>query len=133
MSEKKPIVGASVLVQNNQDDVLLVKRLNEPGKDLWAFPGGKVDAGETVEEAAVREVKEETNIDTKLVGLLGSYDIIGEDYHFITVCYIGEYEGSEIVPGDDVDDSKWVSIDELETVSLTNTSETALSDADILR
>ncbi len=132
MSGNRPIVGASVLVRNDKNEVLLVKRLNEPGKNLWAFPGGKVEADETVEETAVREVEEETNIQTELIKLLGAYDIIGEDYHFVTICYLGESKNSNIIYSAEVSDSKWFPIEDLKEIGLTSTTETALIDAGVL-
>ena len=67
-----PKVVAVVLVE--QGDKILVGRRNiEPGKGKWSFPGGYVDRGERVEDAARREVKEETNLDIRLSNLLGVY------------------------------------------------------------
>ncbi len=132
MSENKPIVGASVLVRNDEGEVLLVKRLREPGKNLWAFPGGKVEPGETVEETAVREIKEETNISTKLDKLIGAYDIIGEDYHYVTICYLGESKNSNIVSSSEVGESKWFPVEKLGEIRLSSTTKSALFDVGIL-
>lgn len=132
MTKKQPIIGASALVRTNKKDILLVKRLNEPGESLWAFPGGKVDPGETVEETAVREVKEETNIKIKLTELMGPYDIISDDYHYVTICFKANPCNKDIIVGSDVGMSKWVSPSDLHDFDLTSTTEMALKDASIL-
>lgn len=132
MLREYPVVGASALVRKNGGEVLLVKRLNEPGKMKWALPGGKVDYGETVEQTAVREVKEETSIDIELNELLGPYNIIGENYHYVTICYSGNPKNTEIVSGSDVERAEWVTPENLNELTLTSTTEKALKDADIL-
>lgn len=131
--EKRPILGASVLVRRDSGHILLVKRLNEPGKLSWAFPGGKVEYGETVERCAVREIKEETSIDVKLKGLLGPYDIISENYHYVTVCFMGDPQNTDVVPGPDVGEARWFPIKGLEEVKLTPSTRRALEDAGVLR
>src|SRR4051812_8749045 len=67
-----PKVVAIVVVQHAKT-LLLGKRAIEPGKDLWSFFGGYVEQGEKVEDAAIREVKEETNLDVQLEGFIGIY------------------------------------------------------------
>lgn len=62
-----------VVVVRQRDKLLLGKRNIEPGKGLWNFCGGYVELGETVEEAAIREVKEEANLDVELESLVGIY------------------------------------------------------------
>lgn len=132
MKDQRPIVGASVLVKREGGDVLLVERLNDPGRGEWALPGGKVDYGETVEHAAVREVKEETNVDVELRELLGAYNIIGEKYHFVTISFLGEPKTTDIVSGADVGLADWINPENLGKKALTETTVEALNDAEVL-
>ena len=67
-----PKVAATCIVERDQK-VLMIKRGNEPGIGLWSFPGGYVDRGEVVEEAAVREVLEETNLEVEVDYLVGLF------------------------------------------------------------
>jgi ADP-ribose pyrophosphatase YjhB (NUDIX family) len=67
----KPVAAAIPVTQTNR--IILLRRAFEPGKDLWTFPGGFVDLGETVEEAARREAKEELDIAIELGALVGVY------------------------------------------------------------
>jgi 8-oxo-dGTP diphosphatase len=62
-----------MIIEYPDGDLVLVRRGVEPFKDSWAIPGGGVEAGETVEEAAVREAKEETGLDIELETLVGVY------------------------------------------------------------
>ncbi len=132
MPDRYPVVGASVLVQREDGHVLLIERLRDPGKMLWAFPGGKVECGETVEEGAMREVKEETNINVNLKGLLGPYDIISEEYHYVTICFLGKPTNMDIDSSSEVGGADWFSPEELRETELTSTTEQALKDTNIL-
>lgn len=132
MDGKYPIVGASALVRRENGLVLLIERLFEPGKFKWAFPGGKVENGETVEEGAVREVKEETNIDVNITGLLGPYDIIDEDYHYVTICFKAKPTNLDLDTSSEVGEAIWASPEDLEGKDLTSTTESALRDAGII-
>ena len=67
----KPVAAAIPIDQD--DNIILLKRGFDPGKDLWTFPGGFVDLGESVEQAAQREAQEELKIDIELTGLVGVY------------------------------------------------------------
>jgi ADP-ribose pyrophosphatase YjhB (NUDIX family) len=67
----KPVAAAIPVTP--QGEIILLKRAFDPGKDLWTFPGGFVDLGESVEEAAKREVQEELEIDVELGGVLNVY------------------------------------------------------------
>lgn len=79
--------------------VVLLKRAIEPGYGKWVFPGGLVDRGETVEAAAVRETKEEVNLNVRPLDLLGVYSYPGRPV--IVVVYRAEVIGGELRPGDE--------------------------------
>lgn len=68
-----PKVAVGTLIRNQRDELVLVRRAIEPGYGKWTFPGGYVDRGEPVKEAAVREAKEEVGLDVRLDSLLNVY------------------------------------------------------------
>ena len=92
MDNKLPKITVDVIIKF-KDGVVLIKRKNPPYG--WAIPGGFVDYGETLEEAAVREMKEETNLDVKLERQMHTYSDPKRDPrgHTITTVFIGKGEG----------------------------------------
>jgi 8-oxo-dGTP diphosphatase len=73
----------TVVVVRHSGRLLLGTRNIEPGRGAWSFFGGYVDRGEQIEEAALREVKEETNLDVRLEGLVGVYSARGDPHILI--------------------------------------------------
>jgi 8-oxo-dGTP diphosphatase len=99
--------------------ILLVKRKNEPFKGKWALPGGFVEYGEKTEDAAVREVFEETGLKTSVKSLVGVYSNPNRDPrgHTITVVYLMELVSGELCSGDDAADAKFFDLDMLPEIS----------------
>ena len=93
-----PKVAVGVIATKNKL-VLLQKRKHNPGKGKWSFPAGYVDSGERVEDAALREVLDETLVKVKLLGLVGVYSEAGSPLIFIV--YWGEIVSGEPGPGDE--------------------------------
>jgi 8-oxo-dGTP diphosphatase len=91
-------VTAIVEFPNNK--ILLVKRGTVVFKGYWALPGGRVDSGETIEQAVVREVKEETGLDVKIVKKIGEYHEIGVqdeiEYDYHPACFLVKPMGGKI-------------------------------------
>ncbi len=83
--------------------MLLIRRKNDPYKGFYAFPGGFVEVGETVEQSALRELKEETGIAADNLRLIGVYSNPGRDprHHTITIAYLVSVRGQAPSAGDD--------------------------------
>lgn len=88
--------------------IVLIRRKNEPFKGQWALPGGFVDIGETVEGAAVREMKEETGLDVELVRLVGVYSEPDRDPrgHNVSVAFLASIVGGEMKADTDADEAE---------------------------
>ena len=109
-------VGVVVL---HHDHVLLVRRSTPPEAGRWSFPGGRVEPGERMADAAAREVREETGLDVKIDRPLDWVERIGPDHHFVIVDFAATVpERQEPTPGDDAADARWVHLDEISTLAL---------------
>lgn len=94
-----PKLAVAVVVPHG-DGLLLGRRAIDPGRGRWSFPSGYVDRGEVLEEAAVREVKEETGLDVRLLGLVGLYSDRGRPV--VLAVYAAEVVGGQPEPGPEV-------------------------------
>ena len=109
-------VGAFVF---KDDRILLVQRGQSPAKGLWAIPGGSMELGETLQEAAEREIREETGLVIKAREPVFTFDVIERDdtgrirYHYVIVDMLAEYVSGILQPGDDARDARWVSAREM--------------------
>ncbi|HLU53111.1 MAG TPA: NUDIX hydrolase [Acidimicrobiia bacterium] len=121
---ERPVPGVGVAVVAN-GRVLLVKRGREPGRGLWAVPGGKVELGETLTEAGKREVREETGLDVELGEVIWAGESIGPGstpaWHYVLVDFLGRPAGGELSPRDDADDVGWFTAEEARALPLTTT------------
>lgn len=102
-----------------QDDlkVLLIKRLKEPFKDCWCFPGGFMDMDETPEVAVVRELKEETGLQLQYVVQVGAFGALERDprHRTITIAYMSVLKDTPaaVKGADDAAEAKWFSLSNL--------------------
>lgn len=115
-SNPVPTVGVVCL---RGAEVLLIKRGQPPRLNQWSLPGGRLEWGETLEVAALRELKEETGVDAELLGLIDVVDGVfparpgGEiTRHYVMIDYAARWTGGEPVAGDDAADARFVSLDE---------------------
>jgi ADP-ribose pyrophosphatase len=109
-------VGAVVF---SNDRVLLVRRGQPPSEDLWAIPGGSVEIGETLQEAAEREILEETSITIRAREPVYTFDAIERDdagkirFHYVIVDLGADYVTGNPTAGDDALEARWVTAPEL--------------------
>ena len=118
-----PAVTADCIVfacQNEKTQVLLIKRGSEPCKDMWALPGGFMNIDESAEEAATRELKEETGIDVKEVTQVGAYSKVDRDprERVITIAFYTVIDNPvKAVGQDDAKQAEWFTLDNLPTLA----------------
>lgn len=100
-----PKIVVDVVIPS-EDGVVLIRRGTDPHEGMWALPGGFVEVGETVENAAVREAKEETNLDIELERLVGVYSEPDRDPrgHNVSVAFLARVIGGEAEAATDADE-----------------------------
>jgi ADP-ribose pyrophosphatase len=135
LNEAKPpqhpqvAVGAVVF---RDGKVLLVKRLKDPQKKTWAIPGGSVNLGETLQEAAEREIKEETGLTIKAKKPVHTFDHIERDekgairFHYVIIDLKADYICGRLKPADDALDAGWFTPDELDHLDVTKATQKLL-------
>lgn len=104
----RPTVGVGAIVIEG-DDLLMVRRAGAPAAGTWAVPGGRVERGETLAEAVVRELHEETGLEGAGGELVGWSETITDDYHVVILDFrVHLVARGEPRAGDDAADARWV-------------------------
>ena len=118
-----PLVGVGAIIIEG-DRVLLVKRAHPPIQGQWSIPGGVLEVGEMVREAAVREACEETGLMVEPGELLGVYDRILRDpeqrvqYHYVLIDFLCRVVGGELLAASDAAEVRWFGREELSALRL---------------
>ena len=118
-----PLVGVGAVIIENAR-VLLVKRAHPPLVAQWSIPGGVLEVGEMVREAAIREVREETGLIVEPGDLLGVYDRVLRNaeqrvqYHYVLIDFLCRPAGGELQAADDATEVRWYTCEELPVLRL---------------
>ena len=111
MTAARPEVCVGAVVVDG-DDLLLVRRGRGPAAGEWSIPGGRVEAGETLAEAVVRELAEETGLEGVCENLVGWVERVGDGYHFVILDFrVVVLDRREPVAGDDAVEALWVPLE----------------------
>lgn len=107
---RNPVPTVDIAILDDADRLVLVQRGREPFRGSWVLPGGFMEYGETVEEAAVREALEETGLTVRLVAVLGVYSDPQRDprHHTLTTVFVAQPVSGELRGGDDAHAARWV-------------------------
>lgn len=117
MSERKILPAVSVAVQRD-DTLLLVRRGRPPSFGFYAFPGGRVEAGEGLEEAARRELAEETGLSVEALSRLARLRVEGDDVAYDLQVFFGLHAGGEPVGADDADEAAFYTLAAMERLDV---------------
>ena len=105
-----PAVGVVCLRGN---EVLLIRRGTPPRMGEWSLPGGRIEPGERVIDAALRELREETGVEARIIGLVDVVDGIFPEAgrHYVLIDYVAEWTGGEPVAGDDAAEAVFMTVE----------------------
>ncbi len=126
-----PQLAVSAAIFRRQD-VLLVRRARSPAKGFYSLPGGRVEFGESLQEALTREVDEETGLKIDIVGLAGWREVLPSASgggHYLIMSFAARWTAGEVVLNDELDDFKWLAPDRIGGLKLTGGLEEVLREA----
>jgi 8-oxo-dGTP diphosphatase len=115
------VVGAGAVIWNAGGEVLLIRRANPPRQHEWSLPGGKVEFGEPLRLALLREIREETGLEIEILGLLDVVELMPEDQsliHYVLMDYGARVLSGDLTAGSDAADARWFAMDEIEALPL---------------
>jgi 8-oxo-dGTP diphosphatase len=117
-TDRPELAVGAIVVEDGA--LLLVRRAQAPAAGRWSVPGGRVEHGEMLTDALVREVREETGLEVAPGELAGWVERVGEGHHFVILDFFARVASASNppVPGDDVDRAEWVPLDQLENRTL---------------
>jgi 8-oxo-dGTP diphosphatase len=111
------MVGVGViLLDEAADQVLLIRRASAPAAGCWSVPGGLVDPGETLRDAALRELREETGLEATLLDVAAVVERVVRDsadrvqYHYLIVDFVGRVSAGTPCASSDAADARWVPV-----------------------
>ena len=117
MAERPELCVGAIAVDGDQ--ILMIRRGRGPAQGEWSVPGGRVEAGETLAEAVVRELAEETGLTAVCDGFVGWVERVGVGYHYVILDFhVTIIEGSDPVAGDDAAEAAWVPLSQVADLSL---------------
>jgi len=116
MTRPQVCVGAIAV---DEDRLLMIRRGHGPAAGEWSVPGGRVEAGETLAEAVVREVAEETGLEAVCDDLVGWVERIGDEHYFVILDFgVTILEPEPVKAGDDAAEAAWVPLHEVTDLTL---------------
>lgn len=109
-SSSRVVLTVDAVITDHHGRILLMERGTEPFRGSWVLPGGLVDPGETVEEAVVREVREELGLTVEVVRLIGVFSTPGRDPRgsFVSLAFHVRITGGEVIATEEAPAHRWL-------------------------
>lgn len=104
--------------------LLVVRRANAPGRGLYSVPGGRVEHGETLHQAVLREVREETALAIDIAGFAGWREVLPDPAadrsgHYLVISFAAHWRAGEVMLNEELDDFRWIAPEELAPLKTT--------------
>lgn len=117
----RPTVAVGAVVLDPEGRLLAVRRGRAPAEGRWTLPGGRQEPGESLEQAAAREVHEETGLTVEVGALVGHTEVRDDERHYVILDFLATPRDPAATPraGDDATDARWMSRADLESVDTT--------------
>jgi 8-oxo-dGTP diphosphatase len=121
---KSPVVGVGAVIWSERGEIVLIRRGQEPRLGEWSIPGGRLEWGESVRDAIVREVHEETGLDVKIAGLIDVVDSVTRDAsgeivrHYVLIDFLVQCVSGTLRAGSDAAEARWVAYAALDEYAL---------------
>jgi 8-oxo-dGTP diphosphatase len=121
-----PVMAVSIALFRADGKVLVATRTKPPAEGAWSLPGGRLEPGETLEAAALRELHEEVGARARIIGFNCHVESIGRHadgtlaHHFVVASFVGIWTGGEPMPGPEAGDVRWIAPDALAGMAVTH-------------
>ncbi len=133
----RPFLAVSAAIFRD-GKVLVVRRARKPALNLYTMPGGVVEAGETLAEAAAREVREETSLEIEVLSLAGHREAMMRDKdgrverHFVIMCFAARWVSGEVTLNEELDEAQWLLPSEITRLRTTDGLAEIVADAALI-
>ena len=119
-----PVIGVGAVIWNEKNEIVLIRRGTEPRRGEWSIPGGRLEWGESRQDALVREVREETSLAVEIMTLIDVVDFITRDAsgavraHYVLIDFAARHVSGDLCAGTDAAEARWVPYAEIGEYSL---------------
>jgi 8-oxo-dGTP diphosphatase len=121
---RSPLLGVGAVIWNDKREVVLIRRGKQPRRDQWSIPGGHLEWGESVHDAVLREVREETGLSVEIAGLIDVVDLVSRNdageatRHYVLIDFAARVLDGELRAGSDALEARWVPYSRLDDYAL---------------